>query len=481
MVSRKEWSNLVNSFMFRKYSPPSSSDQFWDSKIETMDRKELEKIRSTKFRALVSYLYDNSPFYHRKFDSANLKPSDFSSIRDISKAPITLTKDWSFNQSQNPPFGDLECITKEEWARDGFTITTSGGTTTKPRVYMVCADDIDPYIYTYARGYWAYGVRPGDVIFTTNVYGPQLGLWGLHYAAHWLKIPVIPGGGMDTKKRILTIKDYEATTVVGVTSYILHMMEEAKQIGLDLASDTKVNHLVLTAEAGACIPSIKKKIEEAWSATTHDLFGHIDCYTGVLGYSCSKEDAKKDRAVGDHISEDLAIVEVVDPESFEPVAEGDRGLTIVTNLKSISFPALRFLMGDIIQYNSERCECGRTFGRAMGGLRGRVDDMMKIRGTTVYPSAIEEVIRSFKEFGTEFEIVLTRTGELDEILVRVEVDPSVPKSDWRGLKDRSSEELKLALGLRCEVELLETGALPKYVRGDADGKARRLRDIRTSR
>lgn len=478
MVSREEWAALVNSYMYRKYTPPGQEDEFWDAKIETMDRADLERIRNTKLRALVSYVYENSPFYHRKFDAANLKPSDFSSIKDISKGPITLTKEWSLNQSEKPPFGDLECISRDHWTRDGFTITTSGGTTTKPRVYMVCAEDIDPYTYTYARAYWSYGVRPGDIILTTNVYGPQLGLWGLHYAAHWLKIPVIPGGGMDTKKRILYIKDFEATTVVGVTSYILHMMEEAKQIGVDLATDTKINHVVLTAEPGACIPATKKRIEEAWSATTHDLFGHIDCYTGVLGYSCSKEDGHRDRPVGDHISEDMAVVEVVDPESLEPVAEGDRGLSIVTNLKSVSFPAFRFLMGDLIQYNSERCECGRTFGRAMGGLIGRVDDVMKIRGTTVYPSAIEDVIRSFSELGTEFEIVLTRTGELDEVLVRVEVDHSIPKSNWAVLTQRLSEELRLALGLRCEAELLEQGALPKFVRGDADGKARRLRDLR---
>jgi len=477
MVSREEWSRIINEYIFNKFGP--GVGKYWDPKIETMPRKELEEVRNKKFRAMVSYLYENSPYYHRKFDELNLKPSDFRTTADIVKGPITVKQDFEINEIEKPPFGDFHCYTMDEWTKDGFMIFSTGGTTGKPRIFMVSAADKDTWAYLYARALWAYGIRAGDILLNTSVYGPFPGMWGVHYGANLIRCPIIPGGGMDSKRRLFFIREIGATVLVGIPSYIMHLAEEARKMGIDPAKDTKINHVVLMAEPGACIPSTKKRIEDDWSAITHDLFGHTEAFMGgVLGYSCAEEDAHHDRPVNDHISEDMAIVEVVDPNTYEPVEKEEKGITIVTNLMSVTYPVFRYVMGDLIRYTDEPCECGRTFGQAIGGLLGRVDDMLKIRGTVVYPSAIEAVIRSFKELGNEYEIVLTKVGELDEVLIRVEVNPTVPVSKWSELSKKLGEELMIALGLRVNVELLQYGSLPRFIRGDLDAKARRVKDLR---
>jgi phenylacetate-CoA ligase len=477
MVTRAEWSATINSYISNKFSP--GSEKFWDPKIETMPRERLEEVRDKKFRTMVSYLYDNSPYYHRKFDSAKVKPGDFRGTKDAAKGPITIKEDFAISEEENPPFGDFECITMDEWRRDGFMIESTGGTTSKPRIFMVASEDKDVWAYLYARAFWAFGIRPGDILFNATVYGPFPGMWGSHYGAHLLKTPIIPGGGMDSKRRLFFMTECKATVLIGVPSYVMHLAEEARAIGTDPAKDTDITHIVMMAEPGACIPSIKKRIESDWSGTTHDYFGHTEAFMGgALGHSCAEEDSQTDRPVADHIAEDMGLVEVVDPKTYEPVENGEKGITIVSNMYSVSYPAFRYLMGDLIQYTDEPCGCGRTFGRAMGGLLGRVDDMLKIRGTVVYPSAVESVIRSFKEFGTEYEITLTRVGELDDMLVKIEVNPSVPTDRYKDLKQKFSSELNLALGIRSDVELVPQNTLPQFKRGDLDAKARRVKDLR---
>lgn len=477
MVSQAEWSRVIGEHVHQPDSPRSG--KYWDPKIETMPRPELEEVRNKKFRTMVRYLYDNSPYYHRKFDQLSIKPEVFRTTADVTKGPLTVKQDFAINQQEKPPFGDFECITLDDWKRNGFMIESTGGTTAKPRLFMVSGEDKEVWSYLYARALWAFGIRPGDAVFNATVYGPFPGMWGSHYGANLLGVPVIPGGGMDSKRRLFFIKESKATVLVAVPSYVLHLAEEARNQGIDPAKDTEINHVVMMAEPGACVPATKSRVEEEWSAVTHDYFGHTEAFTGgCLGFSCSEEDKHHDRPVNDHISEDMAIVEVVDPDTFEAVGKDEKGITVVTNLMSVSYPAFRYVMGDLMVYTDERCECGRTFGRAVGGLLGRVDDMLKIRGTVVYPSAVEDVIRSFKELGNEFEIVLTKAGDLDEMLVRAEVAPSTSGPQWADISKKLAEELSLSIGLRSNVELLEAGKLSRFTRGDLDAKARRVKDLR---
>lgn len=477
MVSKEDWFNLVNSYIFNKYGP--GKEKYWDPKIETMPRKELDRIREIKFRALVKYLYENSPFYHRKFDQARLKPDDFKSIQDIRKGPITVKEDFAISEKENPPFGDFHCLTMDEWKKEGFIVFSTGGTTAKPRLFMVSLKDKDTWSYLYARALWAFNIRPGDILFNTSVYGPFPGMWGAHYGAHLIGCPIIPGGGMDSRRRMFFIKELKATVLIGIPSYVLHLAEEARKMGIDPAKDTEIKHVVLMAEPGACVPSTKNRIENDWSAITHDYFGHTEAFMGgALGYSCYEEDLHHDRPVNDHISEDMAIVEVVDPNTFDPVEKEEKGVTVVTNLMSVTYPAFRYVMGDLMRYTDDLCECGRTFGRALGGLLGRVDDMLKIKGTVIYPSAIEDVLRSFKELGNEYEVIITKINELDDILIRAEINPNVTKENLDDVKEKLERDLYITLGVKTKVELLPYGTLPRYTRGDLDAKAKRIKDLR---
>jgi len=477
MVTLNEWSATINDSIYNKFGP--GNGKYWDPKIETMPRTELEELRNKKFRTMVHYLYDNSPFYHRKFDQLKLKPDAFRSTRDIAKGPITIKEDFAISQTEKPPFGDFECISMDAWTHNGFMIESTGGTTAKPRIFMVSLEDKDVWSYIYARAFWSFGIRPGNILFNATVYGPFPGMWGSHYGAHLLRCPVIPGGGMDSKRRLFFIQECRADVLIAVPSYVMHLAEEGRKMGIDPAKDTKIDHVVMMAEPGACVPATKKRVELEWSATTHDYFGHTEAFMGgALGYSCAEEDRQDSRPVADHISEDMAIVEVVHPETMEPVEAGEKGITVVTNMFSVSYPAFRYLMGDLMVYSDEPCACGRTFGRAVGGLLGRVDDMLKIRGTVVYPSAIESVVRSFKELGNEYEIVLTKTGELDEIIVRIEVAPGIATDRWSDLTKKISEEIALSVGMRSNIELLDHGKLSRFTRGDLDAKAKRVKDLR---
>ncbi|SRR5579875_188592 len=477
MVTLSDWSAEINSHIYNMRGP--GKGKYWDPKIETMPRDELGRIRDKKFKTMVHFLYENSPWYHRKFDELKLKPSDFSGVKDIAKGPLTVKEDFAINQIEKPPFGDFQTISMDEWARNGWFIESTGGTTQKPRLFMVSKSDMEVWSYIYARAFWAFGIRPGNILFNATVYGPFPGMWGSHYGAHVIGVPIIPGGGMDSKRRLFFMKECKADVLIAVPSYVMHLAEEARKSGIDPAKDLNIDHVVMMAEPGACVPSTKRRIQADWSATTHDYFGHTEAFMGgCLGFSCAEEDAQDQRPVADHISEDMSVVEVVNPDTMEPVGKGEKGITVVTNMFAVSNPAFRYVMGDLIEYTDEKCECGRTFGRAIGGLLGRVDDMLKIRGTVVYPSAIQSVVQTFKEFGNEYQIILTKTGELDEILVKVEVDPSVPRDRWGELSKKLIEEIALVIGLRTAVELCEAGSLSRFTRGDLDAKAKRVKDLR---
>lgn len=477
--TRKDWTRLVNSFRYQK-TRPSPKSKYWDEKIETMSRDELRHIQETKLKALVHYLNDNSPWYKRHFAKAGFEPGDLKGLQDLAKLPLTTKEDWSENQLAKPPFGDFHCVTPKQWAKDGWMLYSTGGTTAKPRFFNFTLHDRDIWAYTWARAYWAYGLRPGTVFFNTSVYGPFPGMWGSQYGAHLMRCPIIPGGGMDSRRRLFFIQETNVTCVVGVPSYVLHLGQVAKkEYGIDLAKDTKVTDLVTMAEPGPCIPSSKQRLEDAWGgARLHDLFGHTECFPTATGWSCAEENAVRGRPMRDHLSEDMGIFEVLDPETYEPLPPGQRGVLVVTNLWSEGIPALRYLMGDYMVYSTEPCACGRTLAQADGGLQGRADHTLRIRGVWIIPGAVEEVVHGFNELDDEFQIVADKVGDREFVTVRIEPKPEIDKSAWPDIQKRVAAECRFVLGLGVEIDLCETGTLPRFERGDLDAKAVRVKDLR---
>jgi phenylacetate-CoA ligase len=249
------------------------------------------------------------------------------------------------------------------------------------------------------------------------------------------------------------------------------MGERMKAAGLD-PKKSGVRILFNGAEAGGCVPATKRRVEELWGATLHEWFGATE--VGPSGHSCVFEAQHKDRPMNLHFLEDAYIVELVDPNTLEPVAEGKDGVLVQSGLYSEGTPFPRYLLGDYTRLTSERCGCGRTSLRAVGGMYGRMDDMLSIRGAHVYPSAIEELVRGIKDISEAYELVIEKRDGQDHVTVRCEAVPGLPESRVAALPDAIVREVASALEVKVAVELKPYGTVSR------EFKAKRIHDLRNA-
>jgi phenylacetate-CoA ligase len=224
------------------------------------------------------------------------------------------------------------------------------------------------------------------------------------------------------------------------------------------------------AEPGGCIPATKKRVEDLWGATLHEFFGATE--TGMTCHSCRFEATQKERAMNLHFMEDSCIPEAVDPKTLEPVPEGEVGVLVVSGLSSEGTPFPRYLLGDYTRLTTERCGCGRTTARAVGGMYGRMDDMLSLRGAHVYPSAIEDVVRGIAEISEAYEIVVEKRDGQDHVTVRCEPRPEIARAEWAAVGDKVAREVSSALEVKVAVDLAPYGAVSREL------KAKRIRDLR---
>jgi phenylacetate-CoA ligase len=329
--------------------------------------------------------------------------------------------------------------------------------------------DRDQAAWLFARGFWAMGVRPGDVgSFTTN-YGAHIFFWEAQEGFHHIGCPVIALGGADLKRRIEFQHRFPATVLGTTASFALFMGERMKAQGLD-PRDSGVRIIFNGAEPGGCVPATKQRVEELWGATLHEWFGATE--VGPAGHSCGFEAAQHHRAMNLHFLEDSYIVETVDPKTFEPVPEGHDGVLVMSGLACEGTPFPRYLLGDYTRLTTERCGCGRTTMRAIGGMYGRIDDMVSLRGCHVYPSAIEDVIRRIREITEAYEVVIDKRDGHDHVTVRCEPRPDIPEDRWGAVGDTVVREVSSALEVKVAVELKAYGTVSREI------KARRIIDLR---
>lgn len=469
---RRQWREVVRKWMLYPAGPAVEDGSSWAPELECADRDKYKEVQSEKLEVSFRYLYECSPFYRDKFKRAGLTPSDIRSVDDLRKIPVTLKKEYVRNQQEHPPWGNFSPVDAETRRERGWMAFASSGTTMAPRPFWHTRHDKEVWPYINARGLWAMGVRPEDVFIICFGYGPHVGFWGIHYGAQLLGCTIIPTGGMDTKRRVSFIDWFRPTVWGGTPSYALYMGETMKEMGLDPAASA-VARVVTGGEPGICVPATKRRLDALWNAKSFDFFGCTEVGMAMLGYTCEPQAAYAEQPISPHIPEDMYIVEIVDPQTFEPLPEGERGITLVTNLYSEATCIPRYEMGDYSAISTAPCECGRTLARAVGGLVGRADDMLLIRGLVVFPSGVEDVVRSFKELGDEFQLIVERVKELDEISVQAEPLSSVPQSDWPALQRRLADSLRNHIGVRFSVQLVPRGTLPK-----TEFKAKRLKDLR---
>lgn len=470
MSAKERWLECVR--RWRLHADAPGGDGCWAPELEQASRGRLEEIQSEKIAAAAAYLYEDSPFYRAKFDEARLRPSDVRSVEDLWKVPITRKQEWADDVHLHPPWGTFSPLRAEDWGRRGFMLFTSSGMTGAPRAFRHTTHDRDLWAWMWARALWAQGVRPGDVLINCMGYGPYTAYWGAHYAMNLIGCPVIPGSGVSTEGRAAYIDAYSPTVLTCTPSHGLHLAETMRRMELDPAASS-IRLVIAGGEQGACIQATKRRLERAWGATALDVFGGAEVAMAPLGYQCAPDAARHLAPYSPHLMEDCYAVEVVDPSTGEPIPEGGTGITVVSNLFSEAQPILRFEMADLMRVTSEPCPCGRTHRRATGGVLGREDDVLKVRGRALQPSGFEAAVRSVDAAADEFEVVIDRRGGgLDEVLVRVEAAGAADVDDRR-LTVGIVEAVRRELGIEVACEVVPAGTLRRV-----EAKARRVHDRR---
>ena len=471
MDSKARWLEVVRKWQENADAPGSA--EHWAPGLDAAPRDRLEEIQNEKLVAAFAYLYDCSRFYRRKFEDARLRPTDVRSLDDLWKIPVTKKTEWMEDQAANPPWGTFSPLTQEEWTHRGWMFFATSGTTALPRAFRHTLHDRDLWSWIWARALWAQGVRPGDVLINCFGYGPFVAFWGAHYAMNLIGCPVIPGGGLDTQRRALFIATYEPTVLICTPSYALFLGDALARMGKDPAASSI--RLVITAgEPGPCIAPTKRRVEEVWAARMLDIYGCTEMAMAPLGYQCHIDAEKADPPYNVHLLEDCYIPEALDPGTGEPVAEGEGGVSVVSNLFSEAQPILRYEMGDVYTLGAGTCGCGRTHRTAVGGFFGRTDDMLKVRGLVVYPATFETVMRALPEVGDEFEVFIDRAeGGLDEVLVRAEPAPGSAVAP-EALARQVESAIRAQIGLKVGCEVVAPGTLER-----PQMKARRVHDRRS--
>lgn len=455
-----QWRALVTHHAHHRHGP--GSDSIWAPELECASKDEIESLQSAKLRLAVRYMYERSKLFRTKCAAIGLEPGDVAGLRDLTHIPITTKDDMSRDLVENPPWGTYTAIDDELWLNHGWQIFQTSGTTSAPRPFRYTAFDRDIWAWTDARALYAMGLRSGkDSVMLCFGYGPHVAMWGLHYALHLMNVPVVTGGGLDSRTRAMMIDRYRPTTIACTPSYALHLAGVMGQLGLP-APESSVARLICMGEA---IPrSSRERIQMAWASEVHQFYGCTEAAPSCAGYTCS---------YGVHFMEDTHLVETVDPDTLQPVGPGEPGITVVTNLCSEASPQLRFLVGDFATLVPGECECGRTHLRAQNGFEGRADDMLNIRGVTLFPAAVEDFVRGFKNLDHEFQIVITRSGELDELTLIVEAVPELPESRFSELTGSVAGTFRALFEIRATVEVRRSGTLPR-----TEFKARRVIDMR---
>ena len=430
--------------------------QYWNRSVETADRAELrrgqlEDLKSTVERAL------KTDYYAGRLRAAGIgSGDDIRSLEDLSKIPFT-TKD---DLRSTYPYGLLG-VSQDDVVR----IHVSSGTTGIPTVIYHTASDLDSWTDLASRSIVATGASRSDVFQNMMTYGLFTGGLGLHYGAERVGMLVIPASSGNTQRQLKLMKDFQTTVVHATPSYLLHLHARLEE-GEVKRSDLKLAKAFVGAEPHS--ENVRLKIEELFSMDVYNSYGLSEMNGPGVAFECVHKE-------GMHVWEDAYIMEVIDPETGEPVPDGEEGELVFTTLKRQATPLLRYRTRDLSYVYEGQCRCGRLH-RRIGRIKGRTDDMLIINGVNIYPSQIEEAIMRLPEMGNNYQIIVEKSGALDRLTVKTEVHEDIFSDDTRdlnSLRRRVIESLKSSIIITPILEFHEPGFLPVQ-----EGKAKRVFDMR---
>jgi len=416
---------------------------YFDSTLEMLPRAQLADLQLRKLQTMLTNVWGKNAFYTRKFQAAGLHPDALRSLDDLAQFPFTLKRELIQDQSECPPFGTNLTYPLNRYVRFHQT----SGTTGAPLRVLDTAEDWDWWSTCWSYVLSGAGLCADDRLFAAFSFGPFIGFWAAVEGARKIGAMMIPGGGRDSLQRLELMRDAGATAICCTPTYALRLLEVARENNFDMNS-LHIRATVHAGEPGASVPETKARIEAGWRAKCFDHAGASE--VGAHSFSCESQ-------AGIHLIESEYIAEALDRETGKPVAPGEVGELVITNLGRLGFPIIRYRTGDLVRMNIEPCQCGRAFARFEGGVLGRADDMTTVRGVNVYPMAVEKLIVDFHQV-VEYRITVQRVREMDEMDIEVELTDDADST----LPTAIAQNIYHALSFRPNVRVVEHGALPRF-------------------
>ncbi len=428
----------------------------YQPEFEAMAREELNDLQLQRLQALLKRVYENVPLYRDKFDAAGVSP-DITSLEDLSKFPFTVKDD----MRSAYPYGMFAVPLK-----DIVRVHSSSGTTGQITVVGYTKGDIERWSDLMARTLACAGAGPEDIVQVTYGYGLFTGGLGVHYGSERLGATTIPISGGNTKRQVQVMKDFGTTILACTPSYALLIAETALEMGIDL-HDLPLKAGIFGAEPWS--ENMRLQVEEIMGCKAIDIYGLSEIMGPGVASECSEQH-------GLHVNEDHFLVEIIDPETLQPVPDGESGEVVFTTLTKEGIPVIRYRTRDISRIIPGECPCGRGF-RRMERVTGRSDDMLIIRGVNVFPSQIEQVLAGIPGVAPHYQVILDKRGSMDTVEVNVEVAPDMSFDEIReleALQNRVRGEIQSALAVSIAVKLVEPKSIER-----SQGKAVRVIDKRS--
>lgn len=423
--------------------------------LETMTRTQIEKLQLERLQKTVEHCM-NSPFYKKRFEEIGMTPQDIQSLDDLQRIPFTTKQDLR----DNYPFG-LASVPLEKTVR----LHSSSGTTGNPTVILHTQKDLDEWANAVARCLHMVGLRPGDVFQNSSGYGMFTGGLGFQYGAERLGMLTVPAAAGNTKRQLKFITDFGTTALHAIPSYVTRMYEVMEEMGMDPRRDTKLKTLVIGAEPHS--EEQRRRIEEMMGVKAYNSFGMSEMCGPGVAFECQEQN-------GLHIWEDYYIVEIIDPDTLQPVPEGEVGELVLTTINREAMPLLRYRTRDLTRILPGECPCGRHHKR-LDRMKGRSDDMIILKGVNIFPIQIETILMQFKELSSNYLITLQTQDSNDEMIVEVELE-NLFTDDYGRLQSLTREITRLLkdeILVTPYVKLVPKGSLPV-----SEGKAVRVKDLR---
>ena len=429
----------------------------WNEEVECMSLDDMKELQLKRLQEVVTRAFNNVPYYNKRYTEEGVFPEDIECLEDIEKLPFTTKTDLRASY----PFGLFAVDPKEI-----IEIHTSSGTTGKPTVSGYTEEDLDIWGEVMARGLTMMGVDDTDIIQNTHGYGLFTGGFGVHYGGQKVGATVVPISTGQTLRQIELLKDFKTTMLIFTPSYGLHIAEELQSLGIQ-PEDLDLKVIGFGSESWT--DEMRKQIEDKFKTPAYNIYGLTEVMGPGVAMECNQQN-------GLHLYEDHFYPEIIDPKTMKQIPENQQGELVLTTLTRVGMPLIRFRTRDVTRLHHEKCGCGRTLIK-MDKINGRTDDMLKIKGVSVFPSQIEKALLSIKGVEPHYQIILTRPGNLDKIEVKVEASPDLFFDNVKelvGIKNKIAQAIHAEIGLRVNVTLVE----PKTIDRVDSGKAVRVIDNR---